>query len=57
MAVTGTHGAGVFRPDWLEYFKDKDVVVLFDVDAEGQKAARTVVAPSKPPTPQPGPPR
>ena len=44
VAVTGTHGAGVFRPDWLTHFKDKDVVVLFDVDTEGQKAARTVVA-------------
>ena len=44
LAVTGTHGAGVFRPDWLTHFKDKDVVVLFDVDTEGQKAARTVVA-------------
>ena len=43
LAVTGTHGAGVFRPDWLTHFKDKDVVVLFDIDAEGQKAARTIV--------------
>jgi 5S rRNA maturation endonuclease (ribonuclease M5) len=43
MAVTGTHGAGVFRPEWIAYFRDKDVVVLYDCDREGQAAARNVV--------------
>ena len=43
MAVTGTHGASTFRPDWLGLFKDKDVVLLYDCDAEGRAAARKVV--------------
>ena len=43
MAVTGTHGAGVFRPEWIARFKDKDVVILYDCDREGQAAARNVV--------------
>lgn len=43
MAVTGTHGASVFRPEWIAHFKDKDVVILYDCDREGQAAARNVV--------------
>jgi len=43
MAVTGTHGAGVFRPEWITRFKDKDVVVLYDCDHEGQVAVKNVV--------------
>jgi len=43
MAVTGTHGAGVFRPEWCAHFRDKDVVILYDCDREGQAAARNIV--------------
>ncbi len=43
MAVTGTHGASTFRPEWISRFKDKDVVILYDCDREGQAAARNVV--------------
>jgi len=43
MAVTGTHGASAFRPEWLPHFKDKDVVVLYDCDRDGQAAAINIV--------------
>lgn len=43
MAVTGTHGAGVFRPEWCAHFRGKDVVILYDCDREGQAAARNIV--------------
>ena len=43
MAVTGTHGAGVFRPEWCAHFRDKDVVILYDCDREGQAAVRNIV--------------
>ena len=43
MAVSGTHGASTFRSEWIPYFKDKDAVVLYDCDPEGQRAATTVV--------------
>ncbi len=43
MAVTGTHGAGVFRPEWCAHFRDNDVVILYDCDREGQAAARNIV--------------
>lgn len=43
MAVTGTHGASVFRPEWIAHFKNKDVVVIYDCDREGQAAASNVV--------------
>lgn len=43
MAVTGTHGASVFRPEWVSHFKDRDVVIIYDCDREGQTAAQNVV--------------
>ena len=43
MAVTGTHGASTFRPDWVGHFKDKDVVFLYDCDGQGQEATRTIL--------------
>ena len=43
IAVTGTHGASTFRPEWVSHFKDKDAVLLYDCDAEGQAAARTIL--------------
>lgn len=42
-ALTGTHGAGTFRPEWIPYFEGRDVVVLYDCDKEGQNAAKGVV--------------
>jgi len=42
MAVTGTHGAGTFRPEWSSSFAGKDVVVLYDCDREGQAAAANI---------------
>lgn len=41
-AVTGTHGAEVFLPDWLPRFAGRDVVVLYDCDPVGIHAARKV---------------
>jgi len=43
MAVTGTHGASTFRPEWIPYFKNKDVVILYDCDKKGQAAAKNIV--------------
>ena len=43
MAVSGTHGASTFRPEWTQCFKGKDVVVIYDCDAEGRAAASNVV--------------
>jgi 5S rRNA maturation endonuclease (ribonuclease M5) len=43
MAVTSTHGCSVFRPEWIPYFKDKDVVIIYDCDKEGQAGANTVL--------------
>jgi len=44
MAVTSTHGCSVFRQEWVKYFKDKDVVIIYDCDPEGQTAvSRTVL--------------
>jgi len=39
-AVTGTHGVGTFRQEWLPAFKDLDVVIMFDCDDTGKAAAR-----------------
>ena len=39
MTVTGTAGCTSFRPEWTEHFKGKHVVIMYDVDIEGQKAA------------------
>ena len=43
MAVTGTHGASVFRPEWIGHFMDKEVAIVYDCDRAGQAAARNVV--------------
>jgi 5S rRNA maturation endonuclease (ribonuclease M5) len=39
MAVTGTGGCDSFLLEWREYFKGKEAVVCFDVDAPGRSAA------------------
>jgi putative DNA primase/helicase len=43
MAVTSTHGCGVFPPHWKEWFNGKDAVILYDCDEEGKRAAEEVV--------------
>nr|BDD45325.1 hypothetical protein 3 [Elusimicrobiota bacterium] len=43
MAVTGTHGCGTFRSEWIPYFEDKDVVIIYDCDKEGQAAVQNIV--------------
>lgn len=43
MAVTGTHGCSVFRPEWFRHFKGKNVAVIFDCDQEGQKGATSLI--------------
>jgi hypothetical protein len=43
MAVTGTHGCKTFRPEWVSFFKGKDIVILYDCDREGQDAAKNIV--------------
>lgn len=43
-AVSGTHGAGTFPPDFAEALTGLDVVVLYDCDAPGKKHARETVA-------------
>ena len=43
MAVTSTHGCSVFRPEWVSYFKSKDVVIIYDCDPKGQSAAKNIV--------------
>ncbi|RLB44779.1 MAG: hypothetical protein DRH30_00555 [Deltaproteobacteria bacterium] len=37
--MTVTSGAGTFKPDWVDLFKDKNVVVMFDNDDAGRKGA------------------
>ncbi|MCG3204896.1 MAG: DNA primase [Elusimicrobia bacterium] len=39
-AVTSTHGCNSFRDEWLDLFKGKDVVVVYDCDPEGQAAVQ-----------------
>ena len=43
LTVTSTHGCSVFRPEWVEHFAGRDVVVVYDCDAEGQRAAREII--------------
>ncbi len=42
-AVTGTGGCNTFRREWAKEFKGKKVVVLYDADEEGKKAANETV--------------
>jgi 5S rRNA maturation endonuclease (ribonuclease M5) len=43
MAVTSTHGCSTFRSEWVSLFKDKDVVIIYDCDREGQGAVNKTV--------------
>lgn len=39
IAVTGTHGANTFEPEWIEFFYGKTVFFLFDCDEAGKNAS------------------
>jgi hypothetical protein len=41
-AVSSTGGAAGFKVSWAGLFKGKDVVIIFDVDAPGRKAAEKI---------------
>jgi len=41
-AVTVTGGAGTFKSEWKEIFRDKDVVLCYDIDDAGRTGARKV---------------
>lgn len=38
-AITITGAAGVFKEQWTRYFHNKDIVIIFDSDEAGKKAA------------------
>lgn len=41
-AVTGTAGAGAWRPEWSELFRDKTVYIAYDNDEEGDQGSQMV---------------
>lgn len=41
-AISGTAGAGTWRVSWSEQFQDKQVWIVYDRDATGEKGARQV---------------
>jgi hypothetical protein len=41
-AITVTAGAGTFKAEWVFLFKDKDVVICYDIDEAGKKGANAV---------------
>jgi len=42
LAVTGTAGAGTFKPEWKKYFKGRNVVIVYDMDPGGRLGAENV---------------
>jgi len=42
-AITVTGGAGTWKSEWNEYFRDKNVVICYDIDKAGREGARKVV--------------
>lgn len=46
LVTTGTHGCSTFPPEWTEHFHGHDVVVIYDADEEGKKAAHEIVLPA-----------
>jgi len=45
MAVTGTAGCNGFNREWTQYFKNKDVILLFDCDQAGMRAINQTIIP------------
>jgi len=41
-AVTITGGAGTFKPEWKDIFRDKDIVICYDIDEAGKVGARKI---------------
>ncbi|MBT8428288.1 MAG: hypothetical protein KJN79_00100 [Gammaproteobacteria bacterium] len=42
LAVTSTHGAKSWVKGWNRYFKDREVVILYDADTPGERGAQMV---------------
>lgn len=42
-AVTGTHGCKTFSPQWVEHFKDMEVVFVFDCDKGGREGTEIIL--------------
>lgn len=43
-AVTATGGAGTFLPEWINYFQEKNVIIVYDIDEAGRKGAKRVAS-------------
>jgi len=39
LAVTGTVGAGTWKPEWTEHFRGRHVIIIYDMDSEGKLGA------------------
>jgi len=39
LAVTGTVGEATFKAEWKQFFSGRDVIVIYDMDAEGKRGA------------------
>ncbi len=44
VAVTGTGGAGSFKPEWVKWFKGRKVTIVLDNDAAGKTASEKIAA-------------
>ena len=42
LSVSGTGGAGTWRKEWNEYFRDKAVVICYDADEAGDRGSKKV---------------
>lgn len=41
-AITGTTGAGTFPREWAKYFTGKKIIICYDIDETGEKAANRI---------------
>lgn len=41
-AITGTGGVNTFKREWVNKFRDKRIVIMFDNDSSGRKGAKSV---------------
>jgi len=44
-AVSPTNGCATFMPGWVDEFKNKNVVLLYDADQQGRNAVKSLVLP------------
>lgn len=42
-AMTVTSGAGSWKESWNDYFRDKDVIICYDIDEAGRNGAEKVI--------------